>query len=166
MQRDVPSTLVAPAGDDDLVVVAGSRIDTGWGFMNLEGWDTAKSIAETDQLSNIDLKPLPGWKLGQLPSLPPERHKNPTQLRWGPLPLMVRGIALAKNAVVALAVNCVNGTEKESGPWKVMILDRNTGETKQELELPGEPATDGLCLTRTGGVVVALRNGGVIGFGP
>ena len=160
------ATLVAPAGDDDLVVVAGSRIDTGWGFMNLEGWDTAKSIAETDQLSNIDLKPLPGWKLGQLPSLPPERHKNPTQLRWGPLPLMVRGIALAKNAVVALAVNCVNGTEKESGPWKVMILDRNTGETKQELELPGEPATDGLCLTRTGGVVVALRNGGVIGFGP
>jgi hypothetical protein len=161
------AALAAPAGDGALLVLAGSRFSSGPGCVDLEGWDAGRTIAETDRLSaTFDLAKLPGWRLGQLPEGRNEDHyKNAPQRLWGPLPLTVRGLVLAKDAVVVLACE-KPGRDRKPQPWTLLLLDRASGATKQALELPGEPAADGLCLTRAGGVVVALRDGGVAAFGP
>jgi hypothetical protein len=145
------------------VVLAGVQPAQGNGHQDLECWDAAATTGEVEALTaGVALGKLQGW---QLPGPRPDQHaRTAPQRRWGPLPLLVRAIAIARNAVVVLAATGRQG--QPQGPWRLLVLDRATGATRQELELPGEPVVDGLGLTRSGGVLVSLCDGGVVCCGP
>lgn len=80
-----------------------------------------------------------------------------------PFPILTAAAVCANLVGLATATKASHTARR--GPWKLLVLDRITGATTQKLEFLGEPAFDGLSLTRSGGVVVALRDGGAVAFG-
>jgi outer membrane protein assembly factor BamB len=149
---------LTPAGDGDLLVLAfGSGAET----VHLQGWDTAKTTAYVrEQSAKIDMAKLPAWRLTQIPD-PRSGKEKEIPRRWGPLRLAARAVALARDGVVVTVSGEFNQYRQLQPGWKLLVLDRADGKTLQTVELPSEPAPDGLCLTRDGGAIVALRNGGV-----
>jgi outer membrane protein assembly factor BamB len=153
---------VAPAGDADLLVMAHGAGGTP---IALEGWDTQKTtVWVRAQSAKIDLSKLPSWRLTQLPENPLGKEAAP--VRWGPLPLLARAVALAKDGVVVTVAGARINRDRVKAGYQLLVLDRTTGKTLQTVELPSEPAPEGLCLTRDGGAIVTLRDGGVVGVAP
>ena len=157
------SSNITPAGDADLLVLAYGNEGSS---IFLEGWDTAKTTAYVrEQSAKLDLSKLPAWRLNQVPDAINGKEKEIPR-RWGPLQFAVRAVALASDGVVATVAGEFNQYRQMKPGWKLLVLDRNDGKTLQTVELPSEPAPEGLCLTRDGGAIVALRNGGVVCLGP
>ncbi len=154
---------LTPAGDADLLVVAyGNGADP----VHLEGWDTAKTTSYVrEQSAKIEMAKLPNWRLAQIPDAITGKEKDIPR-RWGPLPFAARAAALAPNAVVVTVAGEFNPHRQLQPGRKLLVLDRADGKTLQSVDLPGEPAPDGLCLTRDGGAIVTLRDGTVLCVGP
>lgn len=153
---------LTPAGDSDLLVMA---FGFGAGPVKLEGWDTAKTTAYVRaQSGKVDMAKLPNWRLTQIPD-PLNGTEPEIPIRWGPLPFAVRAVALAHDGVVVTIAGEFDRNRQLQTGWKLLVLDRADGKTLQTIALPSEPAPDGLCLTRDGGAIVTLRNGGVICVG-
>jgi hypothetical protein len=149
------ASLTAPAGDErDLVVTAVGRPD------RLECWDTDRTAAYVlDKAAAADLARLPKWRLGQLPDeMPKSDRDQPPMRRWAPLAGTAYAVALTPDAVVAVFA----GADKTP---KLLLLDRTTGTTRDEHALPSEPVADGLCITRAGLIILALRDGTVVACG-
>ena len=153
---------LTPAGDGDLLVVAfGSGAET----VHLQGWDTAKATAYVrEQSAKVDMAKLPAWRLTQMPDTTADTNHAPPR-RWGTLLLAARAVALARDGVVVTVSGEFNQYRQLQPGWKLLVLDRSDGKTLQTIALPSEPAPDGLCLTRDGGAIVTLRNGGVVCVG-
>jgi len=150
---------LTPAGDGDLVVLA---FGNGASPVNLEGWDTVKTTAFVRaQSAKVDMTKLPNWRLTQIPDALTGAEKDIPR-RWGPLPLAVRAVALAHDGVFVTTAGEFDRNRQLHSSWKLLVLDRADGKILQTVELPSEPAPDGLCLTRDGGAIVTLRNGGVV----
>jgi hypothetical protein len=151
-----------PASDSDLLVVA---FGSGAEVVRLQGWDTAKTTAYVRaQSAKVDLAKLPDWRRTQVPDSIANLEKEAPR-RWGPLRLAVRAVALARDGVVATVSGEFDPYRQLKSAWRLLVLDRADGRTLQTVELPSEPAPDGLCLTRDGFAIVTLRNGGVLCVG-
>jgi hypothetical protein len=78
---------------------------------------------------------------------------------WGPLALRVNASVVAQNAIV-LAYTDDDGTT-----WKVGGLDKASGTVSWSVPLPMEPAFSGVSIASNGTILVALRDGRVVGVG-
>jgi outer membrane protein assembly factor BamB len=75
--------------------------------------------------------------------------------------------ALASNAAIAVwKVKPPAGAAKDTAAkWSIAALDRSDGRTIWEIELPGEPLPNALCIDRNGNTVVSFRDGSLGCFG-
>jgi hypothetical protein len=91
--------------------------------------------------------------------------------RWGPLNILVNAMAVAQNAVVIAYRDNDNadwGNWKErlvAARWKVGLFSKQNGTLLWSDSLPVEPLRNGLCIDRSGNIVVALRDGRLVCFG-
>lgn len=71
---------------------------------------------------------------------------------------MIYALALTGNAVVAVVSSAPDG-------WRVVTLDRVTGDERWTHPLSAEPLFNGLCVNRKGSVLVTLTDAGIMCFG-
>ena len=83
--------------------------------------------------------------------------------------IQINAVALAKNAaVITRGIQATDDRGRlvnEYEGWTVAALSREDGSIIWEHDLPGEPMLNGLCIDRTGRVIVSLREGGVVCVG-
>lgn len=150
--------VVTPAWDNDLMVLATDRV-TG-----VCGWDAAS--ADTFLTQNRIANESTNY--GALASRVVNTEWTP---RWGPLDIRVSAFAVAANAVIVAYHDNNNanwGDWKEkllATTWKVGLFDKASGALLWSDTLPVEPLRNGLCVDRSGNILVALRDGRMVCFG-
>ncbi len=151
--------VVTPAWDNDLMVLATDRITgvCGWDADGAETFLTQQRAANqgTSYDSYQESRVInTGWTS-----------------RWGPLDIQVNAMMLAQNAVV-VAYRDNDGAQwwdwKEkllASTWKAGLLSKDNGTLLWSDTLPAEPLRNGLCVDRSGNIMVALRDGRLVCFG-
>ncbi|NOU35982.1 MAG: PQQ-binding-like beta-propeller repeat protein [Kiritimatiellaceae bacterium] len=159
----LPFGIVAPAFDKDLMVMP------LFYRQKLCGWnapEVAKSLTEIYQENRG--KKFPNYSAERVSSKG-EYSANGSKIpvlpynRFGPLELNVNAVALASDMVIVTHGKTLGKGDNPS-KWFVSGLDRTTGKTLFETELPSEPLFGGLAISRNKTIIVALRNGGLLCF--
>lgn len=152
------ASAILPAWDESLFVVLPYTPDS------VCFWDPA---ALEKMLAEEKTAPLPKepWKQPKPKSWqgrPPQpTDKAAALVRWTSERRRVGGVAIAANAVVVVWTDKNRVTPK----WFLAALDRVTGLAQWEIELPGEPLPNALCLDRRGSTIVSFRDGAIGCFG-
>lgn len=145
-----------PIWDDEIVI--GARA----GGRGIEAWPREKLLNALDAKMHEDPPDKRPWiKYTVADFLPSDRRRIPARARfalWGPREEKLLAAALAGNAFVAAGVH-------EEG-WALLIMDRRSGELLSATPLPAQPVMKGLCIGREGRILVWLRDGGIVAYGP
>jgi len=156
------SNVLSPAWDDVSMLTAMNVART------LECWDAAKTKAQLAQLIKDYVTPKKSHIRRRITIRGKKRKLPDHPMRtWRDEKLEMYAFALTANAVVVL---CGDGDRTQyvavpSKNWSIKALNRTTGKPLWEQKLPSEPLLNGLCVTRTGSVIVTLVDGTVLGFG-
>jgi hypothetical protein len=177
-------TAVPPAWDDDIFVA------TTFADSKIYGWDPA--ALETRLLSlrgepsgDYEKSKFPGGPDHGSVQLKDNAFRKPASqpgAKWGPLDLVVRSIAVTRDAVLLAVASDTPpvpgpaGRPSENGakpdaPKKaptrpsLRAVGKNDGKTLWERELPAQPAADALTVDRTGRIIIGLETGGAVCFG-
>ena len=163
-------SLFSPAWDKDLMVIETKNPKND--HDSLICLDARKLLSLLDQVPHKPLGkvfwerpgPLP-WDAAAQPGQP-ARPKRPKLWDWDPN-RHAYGLILSANAVLVLseAPWKVRLPAREDRSWSVTALDRTAGRRLWEVQLPGEPILNGLCLDRDGRAIVALADGSLVGVG-
>ena len=159
------TALMLPAWDDDVIVgpLYYQQAPDCWSmprFLNWldEQWREGKQRkfpwyrhSRVGIDSNMIMKQV--IRAGEEPDLP--MHL------WGSPDSLLCAAVVASDAVI-LAEG--RRSDRHSGwdVWTVRAHAKQSGKMLWEVELPGEPLYDGMCVTRDGTLVVALRSGGIL----
>jgi len=84
--------------------------------------------------------------------------------KWGPQNRDTLAVVVAANAVVAACELPARGDQDPR--WVLTALASEDGRTMWQQQLPAEPLLNGLIVDRNGRVLVALKDGRVVCFGP
>lgn len=139
-----------PAWDGDVVVVAQTD------HSDVYGWSTPQTASYLTSTREAN----PGvssewWQESTVKDETPDAH--PMKL-WGPLSIRVNASVVAANEIVMAYT-------EDNALWKVGGFDKQAGTTNWSVDLPMEPVFSGTIVNRDGAILVALRDGRVLGVG-
>jgi len=160
------STLT-PAWNDAVFLNAGMQPPEYSADANLECWDIEKLLTYvSEKASAYGFEKLPTWRQFQFPESRPEADiANPTFRLWGPVKFNFASVIIANKTSISTRTCIVKKGERSDAPWKLSAQNLPDGATLWEIELPSQPARDGLCIDRNGHVIVCFEDGSVRGYG-
>jgi len=130
------------------------------------GWDAATAEATMASARSANRNVQYAWRASSQVTL------GSLTARWGSLTtIKVNAMALAQNAVVMAyrANDNLSGLAADSAylnaQWKLGLFSKQTGTLIWSDVLPVEPLLYGLCIDRSGNIVVPLRDGRVLTYG-
>lgn len=162
---------------------------TGWfaaGYDGLEAWDADKTATYLQQVredfaqrrlhtasgeaiavGKLDWGAVAAFMNEAKQAKPPRDAASAmpsarTQVVWSDPKLWCNTLALANDAAVIIYRSApIDGHPAH----RLRICDRISGQTRVDLLLPGQPIFDGLCIDRTGRIIITLQDGSVVCYG-
>lgn len=144
------------------------------GYTGLEAWDTTRSgeyLKQFRETYAARFAPRTLWQAdwGATAALknkakkakPPQEEELPPprpQTLWTQPELWCNTLALAADAALVIYRTSADGTTLH----RLRVADRDTGAMRCEVDLPGRPVFDGLCIDRDGRIIVALQDGTLV----
>jgi outer membrane protein assembly factor BamB len=157
------NSIIAPAWDNSVFVIevkSGHNNTGSW----LEKWSVAAMVSQVESLRSSN--PTATTATFGEPAFASSTRTSLSQ--WSSGRAYVHAIALAANAVAVAMADLSNNQHWQpmsSWRWHLAYLDRTTGDTLWQTQLPSMPVRNGIAINRSGNVIVSLYSGSVLRYG-
>ena len=133
------------------------------GDVNLQCWDIDKLFSDSSPSDSTS------GPVSKIPKPPAGDADNPAFRLWGPVRAAFTAVIVANQTAISVwtPLEKKQGTESENrkGQWKLSAQNLRDGTSLWEIELPSQPARDGLCINRNGRLVVCFDDGSLRCYG-